>query len=89
MRYRAPLLDQNNQLGDHFKVLTYQQLAKFSMWSIQLNKPVLELMEGLMVEEMDRQYQDFTGDFNSVIIEGVLPSCGLVGCMLPDGSTHT
>jgi hypothetical protein len=82
--YRAPLLEADGTLGDHFKVLTYQQFAKFAMWSLQLNRPVLDLMSGLMVESM-RDPEDP----NAVCIEGVLPHCGLYGCMLPDGSTHT
>ena len=88
MRYRAPLLESDGILSnDHFKVLTYQQLAKFSMWSIQTGKSVIELMQGLMLEE-DVQGNHHNGT-HSVIIEGILPNCGLRGCMLPDGSTHT
>jgi hypothetical protein len=79
--YRASLLESNGTLGDHFQVLTDQQFAKFAMWSLQLNKPVLDLMSGLMVESMK--------DENTVRIEGVFPNCALYGCMLPDGSTHT
>ena len=87
MRYRASLLESDGTLGDNFHILTYQQLAKFSMWSIQTGKSVIELMQGLMVEE-DVQGNQHNGTHN-VIIEGTLPTSGLYGCMLPDGSTHT
>ena len=87
MRYRAQLLDgPNGTLGDHYKVLTRAQLAKFADWSMITGKPVYELMHGLMVEESEDNFH--TGAYH-VVIEGVLPHCGLHGVMLPDGSTHT
>jgi hypothetical protein len=86
MRYRAPLLNADGDIGDHFKVLTYSQFARFAMWSLQTGKPVNELMEGLIVEESEDN--NHTGA-SHVVIEGTLPHCGLHGVMLPDGSTHT
>lgn len=86
MRYRAPLLNADGDIGDHFKVLTSSQFARFAMWSLQTGKPVTELMRGLMVEESEDNKH--TGA-NQVVIEGTLPHCGLFGVMLPDGSTHT
>ena len=87
MRYRAPLLDgPDNTLGDHYKVITRAQLAKFADWSMATGKPVYELMQGLMVEESEDNHH--TGAYH-VVIEGILPHCGLYGVMLPDGSTHT
>ena len=87
MRYRAQLLDgPDGTLGDHYKVLTYRQLAKFAEWSMTTGKPVHELMQGLMVEESEDN--NHTGAYH-VVIEGTLPHCGLHGVMLPDGSTHT
>ena len=51
MRYRAQLLDgPNGTLGDHYKVITRAQLAKFADWSMTTGKPVYELMQGLMIE---------------------------------------
>ena len=86
MKYSAPLLEPDGTLGDHYKVLTTAQRAKLFDWSLQTNKPVLELMQGLMVEESEDN--SHTGAYH-VVIEGILPTCGLYGCMLPDGSTHT
>ena len=87
MRYRAPLLQSDGTLGDHYQVLTHNQLAKFAVWSLETGKSVSELMVGLMVED-DVLGNHHNGTYN-VIIEGILPNCGLHGCMLPDGSTHT
>ena len=86
VRYRAPLLNADGEIGDHFGVLTYSQFARFAMWSLETGKSVSELMQDMTVEEFeDNRY---TGA-DHVVIQGILPHCKLYGCMLPDGSTHT
>lgn len=93
MTYRAPLLDRPDDKdfylsNDHFRCLSSAQLARFSEWSIQTGKPVLELMQGWMIEA-DEQEQHMTGDRNAVVLTGKLPNCDLFGGLMPDGSTHT
>ncbi len=83
MRYRAPLLDPETGVlsNDHYRVLTSHQFARFAQWSIQTGRPVLELMEGFMLEEIPGE--------NNVMMEGTLPTSQMWGAILPDGSTHT
>ncbi len=92
MRYRAPLLHETDAgfilSNDHFRCLSSAQLAKFGEWSIQTGKPVLELMQGWMIEE-DTNERHHTGNPNAVILEGELPHCDLFGGLCADGSTHT
>lgn len=93
MAYRAPLLDRPDDKefflsNDHFRCLTSAQLARFAEWSIQTGKPVLELMQGWLIEE-DVQERHMSGDQNAVILTGTLPHCDLFGGLMPDGSTHT
>ncbi len=86
MRYRAPLLNSDQTLpSEHLQCLSDAQLRRFAMLSLELNKPVLELMAGLMVEE-NPHHKDHK---NAVNIEGILPNCGLYGCITPDGSLNT
>ncbi len=91
--YRAPLLESDDKgsfhlSNDHFRCLTYAQLARFGEWSIETGKPVLELMRGWMIEE-DTHERHRSGDHNAVILTGKLPHCDLFGGLLSDGSTHT
>ena len=93
MAYRAPLLDRPDDQdfflsNDHFRCLTYAQLARFAEWSIQTGRPVLELMQGWMIEE-DTNERHRSGDPNAVILTGTLPHCDLFGGLMSDGSTHT
>ena len=93
MNYRATLLNPDAgsgngyaQLGDHFKVLTSQQLAKFAQWSIETGKPVIELMDRWMIE-LDRHESHHQG-VDVFFLDGKLP-CGLYGGMDHMGRTHT
>lgn len=81
-RYRAPLLTQEGELSDNWRLLVAPQRAKFAEMSVQTGKPVMELLReaNFMVEEC--------GD-DEVILEGFLPHCQMYGCILPDGSSHT
>ncbi len=83
MRYRAPLLDPETGAlsNDHYRVLTSHQLSRFAQWSIQTGRPVLDLMDGFMLEEIPGE--------NNVMMEGTLPTSQMWGAILPDGSTHT
>ena len=92
-RYRAPLLDPAKddangyaQLGDHFKVLTTGQLAKFAQWSLETSKPVVTLMRGWMIQE-DQHASHHEGR-DVFFLEGPLP-CGLYGGMDEDGRTYS
>ena len=91
MNYRARLLlneDGNGfaQLGDHFKALSYQQLAKFAQWSLETGKPIIELMDGWMIE-LNQSQSHYQGK-DVFFLEGMLP-CGLYGGMDETGRTHT
>ena len=93
IRYRAPLLDPNKpdsngyaRLGDHFKVLTYQQLAKFAQWSLETGEPVIKLMEGWIIEELPHESHRLGRDV--FFLEGPLP-CGLHGGMDENGRTYS
>ena len=92
MAYRAPLLDDTDKgfvlSNDHFRCLTYAQLARFGEWSIQTGKPVIELMQGFIIEENTHE-RHMSGNHNAVILTGKLPHCDLFGGLLSDGSTHT
>ncbi len=81
-RYRAPLLTQDGELSDNWRLLVAPQRAKLAAMSIQTDRSVMDLLREakFMVEEC--------GD-NEVILEGFLPHCQLYGCILPDGSSHT
>lgn len=82
MTYRAPLLNADGHLGDPFKLLTDAQLARLAEWSIIKERDVLTLLR--QAKFMAVEYNG-----NQVMLEGMLPHCGLYGGMLPDGSTHT
>lgn len=92
MTYRAPLLESDDKgfhlSNDHFRCMTSAQLARFGEWSIETGKPVIELMQGWMIEE-DTHERHMSGDQNAVILTGKLPHCDLFGGLLSDGSTHT
>ena len=93
-RYRAPLLNPEkinwpnayDALGDHFKVLTYSQLAKFAQWSLETRKPVIELMKGWIIEE--NQHESDMQGRDVFFLEGPLP-CGLHGGMDETGRTYS
>ena len=86
MRYRAPLLTEGTLSNDHYRVLTAAQLSRFAQWSIQTGKPVLELMQGFMLEEIPWPFNE--GE-ELVQLVGELPNCGFYGCVDPQGRTHT
>lgn len=86
MRYRAPLLTDGTLSNDHYRVLTTAQLSKFAHWSIQTGKPVLELMQGFVLEEIPWPFNEGKDIVNLI---GELPNCGLYGCIDPDGTPHT
>ena len=78
-----PLLSKAGDLGDRYLLLTEAQLATMAEWSYIKERDVRTLLRE--AEFICRQYEDG----REVILEGVLPHCGLYGAMLPDGSTHT
>ena len=89
MTYRAPLLNEDFILtNDHYRCLTNAQFARFGQWSIQTGKPVIELMQGWIVEASEHE-RHMSGDPNAVVLTGKLPHCNLFGGLMPDGSTHT
>ena len=84
MTYREPLLnpetlDLNPDLA---RVLTTAQWWKLAVWSLETDKPVKALLEEFkpIAEEVDP---------TTVRLVGTLPTCGLCGCLDPDGSVHT
>ena len=86
MTYRAPLINPNtgeidNETG---RLLTDAQWAKFAHWSWQQQKSVHEL-----ITEMKPMLQQVSSDSHEVMVEGVLPFCGLYGGIHPSGSCHT
>lgn len=91
MTYRAPLIRCNtgtlpykNEIDpDVFRLLTVEQLAWFARVSLEYCKPVEELLRSMM--PMAEQ----EGDAETVQLVGLLPSCGLYGCLDSTGRTHT
>ena len=86
MNYRAPLINPNTGEIDneHGRLLTDAQWAKFAHWSWQQKKSVHEL-----ITEMNPILQQSHPDRHEVMVEGVLPHCGLFGGIDPSGSCHT
>jgi len=85
MRYRAPLLTPDNLPDcELFRLLTDSQVARLAVWSIQTDAPVLQLLQSarFMAEQVSEQSHQLQ-------LTGTLPHCGLFGCLMPDGSTHT
>ena len=83
MTERFPLLTQTGHLGDRYVLLTEAQLATMAEWSIIKERDVLTLLR--KAKFMCEGY----GDGREIILEGMLPHCGLYGVLMPDGSTHT
>lgn len=85
MTYRAPLLTADNLPdADLFRLLTDAQVARLAVWSIQTGAPVLRLLQGsrFVAEQVNASSHQLS-------LIGTLPDCGLFGCLMPDGSTHT
>ena len=89
MRYAAPLLKEGPD-GDPiidwevYRLLSDSQRARFSVWSIDLDKTVFEVL--LALNPVARQF----GDTNTVELTGSLPTCPSMVCgLMPDGSVHT
>ena len=80
-----PLLSKAGDLGDRYLLLTDAQLARIAEWSYIKEKDVRTLLRE--AEFIFKPYGD--GDGGEIMLEGVLPHCGLYGALLPDGSTHT
>jgi len=78
-----PLLSKAGDLGGRYLLLTEAQLATMAEWSYMKERDVRTLLRE--AEFICKKY----GDGREVILEGVLPNCGLYGALLPDGSTHT
>ena len=86
MRYRAPLLSPATGAvdSDLLQLLTDAQLARLTVWSLQLHQPVADLLESarFMAEAV-------SDDSSQLQLMGELPHCKLFGCLMPDGSCHT
>ena len=83
MTERFQLLSQTGHLNAIYTLLTDAQLATIAEWSIIKERDVLTLLRE--AKFMCERY----GDGTNVMLEGVLPHCGLYGALLPDGTTHT
>ena len=83
MTKQSPLLSKTGHLDESYVFLTDAQLAKLAEWSIITERDVLTLLR--QSKFICKSY----GDGSDVMLEGVLPNCGLYGALLPDGSTHT
>jgi len=92
MTYRAPLIKCDTHTGPHYynfpdpeilRLLTDAQWAWFARVSQEYGIPVDRLMRQMQpIAEQE-------GDANTVRLLGLLPSCGLYGCLASDGRTHT
>ena len=82
--YCAPLIADNKINVDAWACLTPQQKAKLLDHCTTEDRPVFAILRGasFMVKQLDF-------DSDEASIEGILPWCGLYGCILSDGSTHT
>ena len=82
--YRAPLLDPETKelSNDHYQVMTTAQWWKLAMWSIETGKDVETLL---------REFNPIAEEESPTTIRltGILPICGMPGCLDSDGSVHT
>ena len=91
MTFRAPLIRcdttqtpyRNEPDPELLQLLTAEQWRYFAITSNEYGKPV----DRLLLDFMPMAEQ--VGDTNTVRLVGLLPSCGLYGCLDPDGRTHT
>lgn len=85
MTYRAPLLDSDGNISDvHWPLISDAQWRRLARWSVDTGKDVLSILrESRFMIEQDRDDSD---DCNLL---GMLPNCGLYGCLHHTGSTHT
>ena len=79
----GPALHQNDIDPDVFQLLTDAQLAWFARVSLEYRKPVSALLSEM------RPMAEQEGDADTVQLVGLLPSCGLYGCLDSAGRTHT
>ena len=85
MTYRAILLDSDGKMSqDHWELLSLPQWRRLATWSLDSGKDLMTILQEsrFMVEQDSR-------DPGKVNLFGMLPHCGLYGCLHHDGSTHT
>jgi len=82
--YRAPLLDPETKglSNDHYRVMTTAQWWKLAMWSMETGKDV-----GTLLREFNPMAEEET--HTAIRLIGVIPTCGMPGCLDSDGSVHT
>ena len=88
--YREPLLDPDTKelSNDHYSLMTTAQWWKIAMWSLETGKDVKTLLlEFNPIAEEETATTN--GRTTAIRLVGVLPNCGLAGCLDSDGSTHT
>jgi hypothetical protein len=82
--YRAPLLDPETKelSNDHYQVMTTAQWWKLAMWSMETGKDVKTLL---------REFNPLAEEESPTTIRlaGIIPTCGMTGCLDSDGSVHT
>jgi phosphoribosylaminoimidazole-succinocarboxamide synthase len=83
-QYQEPLLDPDTKelSNDHYSLMTTAQWWKIAMWSMETGKDVKTLLL-----EFNPTAEEETA--TTIRLVGVLPNCGLAGCLDSDGSTHT
>ncbi len=83
--WSLPLIDPGtNQIHDDvWDQITMQQHKRFSLWSIETGKSVIDLLRSARFV-----CRENGGNFG-VVLEGTLPHCSLHGGLHPDGSCHT
>lgn len=87
MTYRAPLFRSSGETleidSDVLSLLSDAQLAQLAMLSLQLGQPVEQLLRTM------RPIAEQEGGSTAVSLLGILPHCGLYGCLHSSGTFHT
>lgn len=80
--HSTPLITDGKINVEAWACLTFRQKTKLLEHCLTEDRSVFCVL--LEASFMVRQYGS-----DQVSVEGFLPWCGLYGCILPDGSTHT
>jgi hypothetical protein len=87
MRFSSPLLRPDGSIDSTvYQLLSDEQWRRFALWSIECDRPVSELLRSARFVATAETSED---SCRTVILEGMLPHCGLYGGLCSDGSCHT
>ena len=86
MRYSALLLNQDSKqiIDGHWPLITPRQWERLAKWSLETDRTIADLLS-----EFNPVIEQENHDSDRCSLRGILPHCGLYGCLASDGSTHT